>query len=120
MMTQEEYMDVMAMKRQGLTINEIAEETGYHPATISKWLKLVASSDQEGDDPGGHRRALVEADRSAADRGAAVIGHERVRDHANGGLQRLVSVGCPATARAARPELSGPAGCVGADRDRTG
>ena len=38
MMTQEEYMDVMAMKRQGLTINEIATETGYHPKTISSWL----------------------------------------------------------------------------------
>jgi transposase len=39
MMTQEEYMDVMAMKRQGLTIKEIAAETGYHPKTISSWLK---------------------------------------------------------------------------------
>ncbi len=39
MMTQEEFMDVMAMKRQGLSITEIAEETGYHPATISSWLK---------------------------------------------------------------------------------
>jgi transposase len=38
MMTQEEYMDVMAMKRQGLTIKEIAAETGYHPKTISSWL----------------------------------------------------------------------------------
>ena len=39
MMTQEEFMDVMAMKRQGLSIKEIAEETGYHPSTISSWLK---------------------------------------------------------------------------------
>jgi transposase len=39
MMTQEEFMDVKAMKRQGLTIKEIAEETGYHPSTISDWLK---------------------------------------------------------------------------------
>ena len=39
MMTQEEFMDVMAMKRQGLSIKEIAEETGYHPSTISNWLK---------------------------------------------------------------------------------
>ena len=38
MMTQEEFMDVMAMKRQGLSIKEIAEETGYHPSTISNWL----------------------------------------------------------------------------------
>ena len=39
MMTQEEFMDVMAMKRQGLSIKEIAEETGYHPSTISTWLR---------------------------------------------------------------------------------
>ena len=39
MMTQEEFMDVMAMKRQGLTIKEIAQETGYHPSTVSAWLR---------------------------------------------------------------------------------
>jgi len=39
MMTQEEFMDVMAMKRQGLTNKEIAEATGYHPQTISEWVK---------------------------------------------------------------------------------
>ena len=39
MMTQEEFMDVMAMKRQGLSIKEIAEETGYHPSTIRNWFK---------------------------------------------------------------------------------
>jgi transposase len=38
MLTQEEFMDVLALRRQGLTISEIAAETGYHPATISKWL----------------------------------------------------------------------------------
>jgi transposase len=38
MMTQEEYMDVMAMKRQGMSIKEIAAETGYHPKTVSTWL----------------------------------------------------------------------------------
>ena len=32
-------MDVMAMKRQGMSIKEIAEETGYHPSTISGWLR---------------------------------------------------------------------------------
>ena len=31
-------MDVQALKRQGLTITEIAQELGYHPATISAWL----------------------------------------------------------------------------------
>jgi transposase len=39
MMTQEEYMDVQAMKRQGLTNLEIAEATGYHRETIGEWLK---------------------------------------------------------------------------------
>ena len=39
MLTQEEYMDVLALKRQGWTIAEIAEELGYHPATISNWIR---------------------------------------------------------------------------------
>ena len=39
MMTQEECMDVLAMKRQGMSFKEIGEELGYHPATISKWVK---------------------------------------------------------------------------------
>jgi transposase len=38
MLTQEEFMDVQALKRQGLTKIEIARELGYHPATIAKWL----------------------------------------------------------------------------------
>ena len=39
MLTQEEYMDVLGMRRQGWSINEIARDLGYHPATVSKWLK---------------------------------------------------------------------------------
>ena len=39
MMTQEEFMDVLAMKRQGMSYVEIGEQLGYHPATISKWCK---------------------------------------------------------------------------------
>jgi transposase len=38
MLSQEEFMDVQALKRQGLTITEIARQLGYHPATISAWL----------------------------------------------------------------------------------
>src|SRR5205823_6501640 len=34
------YMDVLALRRQGLTIAEIAEETGYHPATLAKWINV--------------------------------------------------------------------------------
>ncbi len=32
-------MDVLAMKRAGMTFEEIGAKTGYHPATISKWFK---------------------------------------------------------------------------------
>ena len=39
MMTQEEFMDVVALRRQGWTITDIAAEVGRHPDTISKWLK---------------------------------------------------------------------------------
>ena len=31
MMTQEEFMDVLAMRRRGMTYVEIAYETGYQP-----------------------------------------------------------------------------------------
>jgi len=39
MMTQEEYMDVKALRAGGWTIKQIAEHLGYHPATVSAWLK---------------------------------------------------------------------------------
>lgn len=39
MMNQEEYVDVHALKNEGHTIKEIAEQLGFHPATISKWLR---------------------------------------------------------------------------------
>jgi transposase len=39
MMTEEEYMDVVALARQGWTITEIAAAVGHHPATVSGWLK---------------------------------------------------------------------------------
>ncbi|MFN3218464.1 MAG: hypothetical protein ACE367_18370 [Acidimicrobiales bacterium] len=32
-------MDVLAMKRQGMSYVEIGEKLGYHPDTISKWVK---------------------------------------------------------------------------------
>jgi transposase len=52
MMTQEEFMDVKAMRRQGLSIKEIADETGYHPSTISKWLA-------DGGPPSGRKGTSV-------------------------------------------------------------
>jgi transposase len=54
MMTQEEYMDVLAMKRQGMSFKEIGDELGYHPATIAKWVKA-------GGPPSA--RTVVETDR---------------------------------------------------------
>jgi transcriptional regulator with XRE-family HTH domain len=40
MLTQEEYVQrVLELKRQGWSITEIAAEVGYHPTTVSKWLK---------------------------------------------------------------------------------
>jgi transposase len=54
MMTQEEFMDVLAMKRRGMSFKEIGEELGYHPATIAKWVKA-------GGPPAA--RTVVEADR---------------------------------------------------------
>ena len=39
MMTQEEYMDVKALRAGGWTIKQIAEHLGFHPATVSGWLK---------------------------------------------------------------------------------
>src|SRR4051794_22113360 len=39
MLSQEEFMDLCALKRQGLSNREIAAQLGYHPATIGKWLR---------------------------------------------------------------------------------
>jgi transposase len=38
MMTQEEYMNVIALHRQGWTNKQIAEALQRHPATIAKWI----------------------------------------------------------------------------------
>jgi transposase len=39
MMTQEEYMDVIALHRQGWTNKQIAHALERHPATIAKWIE---------------------------------------------------------------------------------
>ena len=39
MMTQEEFMKVQTLHAAGWTIRQIAEHVGYHPATVSGWLK---------------------------------------------------------------------------------
>lgn len=38
MMNQEEFMDVMGMRAAGMSLVEIARETGYHRTTIAKWV----------------------------------------------------------------------------------
>ena len=69
MMTQEEFMDVMAMKRQGMSIKEIAEETGYHPSTISGWLRNGGPAERRPRTTvAGDRRALGGRDRRAVAR----------------------------------------------------
>ncbi len=52
-MTQEEYMDVLAMKRRGMSLKEIGDELGYHPATMPSGSRPVVR----------HRRTVDEADR---------------------------------------------------------
>ncbi len=39
MMNQEDYMDLHALKKQGWSNAEIGEKLGYHPDTISRWLR---------------------------------------------------------------------------------
>jgi transposase len=39
MMTQEEYMNVKALHAGGWTIKQIAQHLGFHPATVSSWLR---------------------------------------------------------------------------------
>src|SRR5919197_2545457 len=39
MMTQEEWMDVKALRAAGWAIGQIAEHVGYHPQTVSGWLR---------------------------------------------------------------------------------
>lgn len=55
MLTHEEFMDVLALRRQGWTIEAIAAETGYHPATISVvvggWSARMAFSPGAAGDP---------------------------------------------------------------------
>jgi transposase len=52
MLTQEEYVQrVLELKRQGWSIREIAAEVGYHPATVSKWLKAGGPPDKRTVNP---------------------------------------------------------------------
>ena len=121
MMTQEEFMDVMAMKRQGMSIKEIAEETGYHPSTISGWLRNGGPGRTAAEDHGrGDRRVLGGRDRRIVARRTAPVGHQRLRVDQSARLHRLLCQRGPAPQHAARPEVRGRPGGLDADRDCTG
>jgi transposase len=66
MMTQEEFMDVLAMKRQGMSFKEIGDELGYHPATIAKWVKAGGPPPARTVDEAGRVVDAVWADRLTA------------------------------------------------------
>ena len=121
MMTQEEFMDVMAMKRQGMSIKEIADETGYHPKTISGWLRNGGPAERRP------RTTVAVIDEHWAGgiagllRGrAAPVRHQRLRADQSAGLHRLLCQRDPAPQHAARPEVRVRPGGLDADRDRTG
>ncbi|MDQ1358405.1 MAG: hypothetical protein QOG44_2778 [Acidimicrobiaceae bacterium] len=59
MLTQEEYMDVVALRRQGWTIGQIADALGHHPATVSSWLKRGGPPPKRGA-PAGHAAVVDE------------------------------------------------------------
>ena len=51
MMTEEEFMDIRQMHADGMTSTEIAEVTGYHRATISKWFRTGGPPPKRAADP---------------------------------------------------------------------
>lgn len=51
MMTQEEYVDIPRLKRQGWTLEQIAKEVGYHPATVREWIRRGGPPPQRRVDP---------------------------------------------------------------------
>ena len=111
MMTQEEFTDVLAMKRRGMSFREIGDELGYHPATIAKQElppRLTVAIDRVGphrldDLPNKQITELILA--------AAAVQTKRLRSPCNGGP----SCGRPGTTarsnetppRQPQPELLG-------------
>ena len=122
MMTQEEFMDVMAMKRQGLSIKEIAEETGYHPSTISELAEKRRPTAERGEHRGaGDRRAAGRRGSPSccapAPRLLATSVFELIKAE---GYERLLCERGPAPERRPRARGSAAAPALDADRDRTG
>ena len=89
-MNQEQYMDVHALNNEGWTSREIAEELGYHPATVAKWLKAggpperVASAG-EGPVMTGVWRARIESLLGRHPRLLATSVHNKLRAEGFGG-----------------------------------
>lgn len=52
-------MDIVALRRQGWTIGQIADAIGCHPATVSSWLKKGGPPAKRGA-PAGHEPAISE------------------------------------------------------------
>ena len=59
MMTQENYVNINDLHTQGWTIVEIAEETGWHRTTVSKYLKKGPPPRGPRDRGDGDDRALA-------------------------------------------------------------
>ena len=69
-------MDLHSLNNEGWTNTEIAEELGYHPTTVAKWLKA-------GDPPERVAAARERAGRGGAGR-SALCAHCSVRKQAPG------------------------------------
>ena len=82
MMTQEEWMDVKALRAAGWTIGQIAEHVGYHPQTVAGWLR-------RGGPPG--KRSVPVADQTVDEHWRARIAGWLER---NSALQPRRSCGC--------------------------
>ncbi|MGC8472738.1 MAG: helix-turn-helix domain-containing protein [Acidimicrobiales bacterium] len=95
MLTQEEFVHrVLELKRQGWSVTEIAAEMGYHPATVSKWLK------QGGPPPA---RRVDPSMRAIGERWAKGIGASVSRRQRAGRSKWMASLGSDGL-----EELAGP------------
>ncbi len=98
-------MDLHSLKSEGWTNVEIAEELGYHPATVAKWLKASgppgrAAADVERPVMTAVWRARIEALLSKHPRLLATSVHNKLRAEGFGGSY-------PTVVRAVR-EIRGP------------
>jgi lambda repressor-like predicted transcriptional regulator len=85
MMTQEEYVEeVLALRRQGWPLAEIAAEMGYHTQTISNWLDKGGPPAKRSIDPAIRvidKGWELRIKRAHPAPGRKVAGVKRLRDH---------------------------------------